>query len=91
MVQDIVPADTSVAGAPGFGIFQMGDGQMGLLQFMIIGIALVLSVANATAIFATAGGHFYKLFFYLAFTLSVTGAAMLLVPKVVTFMFSMMS
>ncbi len=91
MVQDIVPADTSVAGAPGFGIFQMGDGQMGLLKFMIFGIALVLSVANAVAIYATAGGHFYKLFFYLAFTLSITGVAMLLVPQVVTFMFSMMS
>ncbi|AKG54243.1 hypothetical protein DGWBC_1616 [Dehalogenimonas sp. WBC-2] len=91
MVREILPANSSVPGAPSFGIFTPDSGQLGLLQFMVIGISLVLSVSNATAVYATGGGHYYKLFFYLAVTLSITGAALLIVPVVVAFMFNMMN
>jgi flagellar protein FlaJ len=90
LVQGILPSDASIPGAPSFGVFQPDSGQLGLLEFMVIGIALVLSVANATAVYATGGGHYYKLFFFLAVTMSITGAAMLVVPIVVSFMFKMM-
>jgi len=90
LVQGILPTDASIPGAPSFGVFQPDSGQLGLLEFMVVGIALVLSVANATAVYATGGGHYYKLFFFLAVTMSITGAALLVVPVVVSFMFKMM-
>ena len=90
LVKGILPTDAAVPGAPSFGIFKPDSVQMGLLQFMVIGIALVLTVSNAAAVYATSGGHYYKLFFYLAITMIVTGIAMLAVPIVVTFLFKMM-
>jgi archaellum biogenesis protein FlaJ (TadC family) len=50
----------------------------------------VLTVANAVAVYATAGGHYYKIFFYLAITLGISGSAMLLLPRVVEIMFKTM-
>ncbi len=54
---------------------------------MIMVIVLVLAFANATAVFATAGGHIFKLSYYLSFTLGISGAAITFVPPFVQTMF----
>jgi flagellar protein FlaJ len=93
LVQNILPggADASVGGAPMFGIYSAGSSQMSMLQFMVIGVIMVLTVANAIAVYATAGGHYYKIFFYLGITLGISGTVMLLVPKIVEMMFRLMA
>jgi flagellar protein FlaJ len=91
LVQTILPAGTEVSGMPTFGIYNGASSQMSLLQFMVMGIILVLTLANAVAIYAAAGGHYFKIFFYLGLTLLISGGSMLMVPKVVQMMFKMMS
>jgi archaeal flagellar protein FlaJ len=90
MVQNILPVGLNVPGVPTFGIYSTSSSSMHLLLFMTIGITIVLTAANAIAMQATSGGNWFKLFFYLAVTLSISGSAMLLVPKIVETMFKMM-
>jgi len=47
-----------------------------MLHFMVMVIVVVLTFANAFAIYATSGGHILKLAFYLAITLAISGAAL---------------
>lgn len=92
MVAKIIPAGgMSIPGLPAMGIYGGDSGQMTLLHFMVIGIVLVLTIANAVAVYAAAGGHHFKLFFYLAITSLTSGALMLAVPSVVSMMFKMMA
>jgi archaellum biogenesis protein FlaJ (TadC family) len=90
LVQSILPGGLNVPGAPSFGIYSASSSSMHLLYFMTIGITLILSFANAIAMQATSGGNWFKLFFYLSITLGISGAALLLVPKVVEIMFKAM-
>jgi archaellum biogenesis protein FlaJ (TadC family) len=90
LVQNILPGGLNVPGAPTFGIYTASSSSMHLLYFMTIGITLVLSIANAVAMQATSGGNVFKIFFYLSVTFGVSGAALLLVPKIVDAMFKMM-
>ena len=85
---DVNSAAMSATGMPVFGIYGGVSAEMDLLHMMVITIVLVLTFANATAIFATSGGHIYKLFFYLALTLCSSGAAIVFVPPVVEMMFA---
>jgi flagellar protein FlaJ len=91
LVQTILPEGGDSTVAPTFGIYNAGSTEMSMLQFMVIGIILVLTVANAVAVYAAAGGHYYKIFFYLGITLFISGILMLVVPEVVKMMFTMMS
>ncbi len=75
------------AGLPSFGVLGSGSMELKLLYFMIILVVLVLALANATAVFATAGGHVFKLSYYLSFTLGISGAAITFVPSLVQTMF----
>jgi archaeal flagellar protein FlaJ len=90
MVQNILPQGLDVPGAPTFGVYSTSSASMHLLLFMTVGVTIVLSVANAIVIQATSGGNWFKLFFYLAITMSISGSAMLVVPKIVEIMFKMM-
>ncbi len=90
LVSTIMPAGATVSGMPSFGIFSAGSGQMGLMEFMVLGVVMVLTVANPLAVYVAGGGHFYKLFYYLSMTLCLSGGALLIVPKVVTMMFQIM-
>ena len=90
LVGTIMPAGASVSGMPSFGIFST-SGQMGLMHFMVIGVVMVLTVANALAVYVAGGGHYYKIFFYLSMTLGISGTALLIVPKIVTLMFKIMA
>jgi archaeal flagellar protein FlaJ len=90
MIANIFPeGGMAVPGLPGMGIYGGSFAQMGLLHFMVIGIVLVLTIANAAAVYAAAGGHHYKLFFYLAVTSLISGGMLLGVQPVVTGMFKM--
>jgi archaellum biogenesis protein FlaJ (TadC family) len=94
MVHNLMPTDTTstvAAGIPSLTIFAANSSQMKMLLIMITAVALVLTVANALAAYATGGGHIYKLAFYLAITCVMSGVVMLLVPKVVTLLFSGMT
>lgn len=86
LIKAVGPQSTDLSSVPGisnFGIYAGGSMELSLLHFMVIIIVLVLTFANAFAIHATDGGHLYKLAFYLALTLALSGAALVLVPPVV--------
>ncbi len=91
LMEQVMPGGASgtaaLAGLPSFGVLGSGSMALQLLYFMIILIVLVLAFANATAIFATAGGHIFKLSYYLSFTLGISGAAITFVPPFVKTMF----
>jgi flagellar protein FlaJ len=91
LVQTIMPGDVSVESIPMVSPagFYTGDSvELNLLHSMVIAITIVLTFANALAIYSTSGGHLYKFVFYLAITMVISGAALLFVPPIVTMMFS---
>jgi flagellar protein FlaJ len=93
LVQKILPASEngivgSVAGISSSGFFSSNGSEIHLLHFMIILITIVLTIANAFAIYAVSGGHASKLTFYLAITAAISGIIMLGVPPVVNMMFT---
>lgn len=91
LMEKVMPGGTAgeaaSAGLPTFGVLGSGSSALQLLYFMVIAIVLVLAFANAMAIFATAGGHIFKLAYYLSFTLGLSGAAITFVPPFVSAMF----
>ncbi len=93
MISEVMPdesgqATLAMTGLPSFGVFGGGGENLGLLHFMVIAIVVVLSFANAMAIFATSGGHYFKLAFYLAITLAMSGVALIAVPQFVQLLFA---
>jgi len=96
LVESIMPkgAEQGVLAAdvmPSFGMFTSGSSAMGMLSFMVLVIVIVLSVSNAFAIYAVGGGHIYKLAFYLAIMMTISGAALVFIPLVVDMLFSGMA
>jgi archaeal flagellar protein FlaJ len=91
LVKTLMPKeglDSSVmSGLPSFGLFSTNSTQVSLLHFMVITIVVVLTLANAFAIYAVSGGHPRKLFFYLALTSAISGIVFLVVPPVASMMF----
>jgi flagellar protein FlaJ len=91
LLEQVMPGGDSgsmiTAGLPSFGLLASDSMALQLLHFMIILVVIVLAFANATAVFATAGGHVFKLSYYLSFTLSISGAAITFVPSLVKTMF----
>jgi len=91
LVQSVMPEEDItqvVPSIPSFGVFSSGSVELNLLHFMVIVIVIVLTFANAFAIYATSGGHIYKLSFYLAMTMALSGAVIVFVPLLVNMMFS---
>jgi len=93
LIETVMPDETGIdaltaSGMPSFGLYGGASTELSLLHFMVITIVLVLAFANATAIYATSGGHIYKIFFYLALTLGASGGAIILVPPIVKMMFA---
>lgn len=91
LMQQVMPGGETgaqvAAAMPSFGILGSGSIVLQMLYFVIILIVLVLAFANATAIYATAGGHIFKLSYYLSFTLGIAGVAITFVPPLVKTMF----
>jgi len=91
LVQSIIPQGSAASlqslGLASSGFFSSGGTEIKLLHFMIILITIILTIANAFAIYAVSGGHTAKLTFYLAITSAISGLIMLGVPPVVSMMF----
>lgn len=91
LIQSIMPDADGTQTMPSissFGVFSSGSAELQLLHSMVIVIVIVLSFTNAFAIYATSGGHIYKLAFYLTMTMAISGAALIFVPLVVNMVFS---
>jgi flagellar protein FlaJ len=91
LIQAIIPdlnTTQAVSGISSFGVFSSDSAELQLLHSMVIVIVVVLSFTNAFAIYATGGGHIYKLLFYLTMTMAISGAAVIFVPPVVNMMFT---
>jgi flagellar protein FlaJ len=94
LVKTLLPEEdysSFMSGMPSFGIFSDNSSHLNLLHFMVILIIIVLTLANAFAIFSVGGGHIYKFAFYLALTAAISGAMLLIVPGVVNMMFGVVS
>jgi flagellar protein FlaJ len=73
-------------GIPGALAFQEFDA--GFVKFMVLAVILSLTVVNAFAPRAAAGGHSFKIALFGALTLCTTGAILLLIPPMASSMFS---
>jgi archaellum biogenesis protein FlaJ (TadC family) len=78
----------AISQLPTFAFFANSGGQLQLLYMMSTAMLLMLTVVNPAAVKVVDGGHNYKYFYYLAVTMVITGAAMILVPGLVKGMFS---
>jgi flagellar protein FlaJ len=90
LVNKLMPQGTDnnlVPNMPTLGFFTQGSTALNMLHFMVILIVIILTLANAFAIYAVSGGHILKLLFYLALTSAVSGGVLVLVPVVVNMMF----
>ncbi len=90
LVKTIIP-ESSAAGSlpnmPSFGLFGQSANYLSLLHVMVIAIVLILTIANALSIHFVNGGHYLKMFFYLALTTVVSGAVLVIVPQIVNIIF----
>ena len=90
LIKSIVPGEADIrtmSSLPFFGIFSGDSAELNLLYFMVIVIVVVLTLANSFAVFATSGGHIFKLSFYLAITMAISGVVLIFVPHLVNMMF----
>jgi flagellar protein FlaJ len=78
----------AISQLPTFAFFANSGGQLQLLYMMSTAMLLMLTIVNPAAVKVVEGGHNYKYFYYLAVTMIITGAAMILVPGLVKGMFS---
>jgi archaeal flagellar protein FlaJ len=72
---------------PSLGLFTQDSTQLSLLHFMVVLIVLVLTVANAFAVYSVSGGSTQKILFYLALTIAISGGVLELVPGIVSTLF----
>ena len=90
LVNTIMPktaTDGSLPSVPAFGLFGQGAAYLSLLHFMVIAIVFILTIANALSIHFVNGGHTLKICFYLALTTAISGAVMIIVPRIVSLIF----
>jgi archaellum biogenesis protein FlaJ (TadC family) len=80
-------ANMASAGITSLSMFSASSTQMQMLFIMVTAITLVLTVANAMAVYTTGGGHVFKLAFYLGITSIMSGLVILAIPSVVSTLF----
>jgi archaeal flagellar protein FlaJ len=78
----------AISQLPTFAFFSNSSGQLQMLYMMSTAMLLMLTIVNPAAIKVVEGGHNYKFLYYLSIMMLITGAAMLVVPGLVTGMFS---
>jgi archaellum biogenesis protein FlaJ (TadC family) len=89
LVADMMPDEGIPQGIPGlssWGLYSTGSPELSMLHVMVMVIIFVLTLANAFAIYSSGGGHIFKLAFYLAITVALSGAALVFVPPLVSVM-----
>lgn len=77
------PEEMGIPGALGFEQFDTG-----FIKIMVLAVIMALTVVNAFAPRAAAGGHNFKLAFFGAFTMFATGVVLIVVPPMAASMFS---
>lgn len=82
-----MPKIQSEIGIPSLVIFSFSQADMRFFYSLLIPTILILSVVNAFAAQAVAGGYAYKFFYYFAVTLASSGAIMLILPKLTSMIF----
>jgi len=75
---------------PAFGLFSQSSAYLNILHFMVLTVVLILTVANALSIHFVNGGHTLKLMFYLGITTAISGGVLIMIPRVVDFIFTPM-
>jgi len=77
-------------GLVGLPAFQLasGDSQLGVLHSMSLAMILVLTLVNGVTIKIVEGGNDYKALFYIGMTMVISGVGLVLVPGIVTTLFS---
>ena len=68
-------------------LFSFGQVNLQLVGFLVTSVVLVLTITNAFAPKAAAGGHNYKLLYNLAANMIITGVLMIAVPRWASSMF----
>ncbi|MBF8266821.1 MAG: hypothetical protein HW388_329 [Dehalococcoidia bacterium] len=76
------------AGAAMGGLIGFSFQNIEFLQVLMVPEVIVLSVINAAAPTVAEGGYQHKFFFFLSITLAMTGANLLIVPKLVGMIFN---
>lgn len=87
LVADMMPEGGIPQGIPGlssWGLYTSSSPEINMLHVMVMVIIVVLTFANAFAIYSSSGGHIFKLAFYLAITMALSGAALVFVPPLVS-------
>ena len=77
------PEDIGIPNALAFQEFNTG-----FIKLMVLAVILALTVVNAFAPRAAAGGHNFKLALFGGFMLTISGAVLLIVPGMASSMFS---
>lgn len=94
LVEKLMPkeamGDAALTSLPNMGLFSQSSSQMTLLHFMVLLIVVVLTMANAFAMYSVSGGHWQKILFYLALTSAISGLVLIAVPAVASTMFTML-
>lgn len=89
LVQTIAPGEGVMQAIPGVsavGVYTSASAELNLMHFMVMVIVVVLTFANAFAIYATGGGHIFKFSYYLAITMAISGVSIIFVPPAVNVM-----
>ncbi len=90
MMSEQAAMETMPTAISGFGIFSSSSVEQQLLYSMVVVTIIVLTFANAFAIYSTCGGHIFKLSFYLAVTTAISGASLVFIPPMVRMMYAAM-
>lgn len=85
LITDIVDPNVAEKAMSSLGIplLNYDGGQMAMLNYMTIGMVMVLIVANAIAIIASDGGFKYKVCLYLSLLMGISSVGFFIVPPVV--------
>jgi len=78
----------ALAQLPTFQMLQDGSEAMQLLSMMVTSMLITLTFVNAAAVKIVEGGHNFKFLFYIGITLIVSGLSTLLLPDLMSGIFS---
>ena len=76
-----IPASLGTVGS-------FAEGDMAILNGLVMMIIVVLTAANAFAVHAATGGHGHKLFYHLGVMMAITGGGLLVIPILANKIFS---
>ena len=88
MIGEIESEIPGAATAATGGFFTFDFAELHLLNTLVVPVILVLTVVNAVAPKVADGGHNSKLFYNLSITMALSGACMIMVPRLAEIIFA---